>query len=88
MAELEMKNLKDIKNNIKFEIDKFTIVNSNTMYCIIDCQPYEELEDCETIEEIRDWVENYQLNIDDAKQELQDFNDILEELNSELLKGG
>lgn len=82
-----MKNLKKIKDNIKFEIDKFTIVNSNTMDCIVDCQPYEELEDCETVEEIKDWLENYQLNIDDAKQELQDFNDILEELSNDLLKG-
>lgn len=38
----------------------------------------------ELIEEIRGWLENYQLNIDDAKQELQDFNDILEVLNDKL----
>lgn len=65
-----MKNLKKIKDNIKFEIDKFLIVNSNTTDCIVDCQPYEELEYCETVEEIKDWLENYQLNIDGAKQEL------------------
>lgn len=82
-----MKNLDYIKENIQQKIDKFTIVNTNTTDCIIDCQPYEELEDCETVEEIKDWLENYQLNIDDAKQELQDFNDILEEINSKL-KGG
>ena len=79
-----MINLKDIKNNIKYALDEFTSVSWNTAYCIINCQPYDELEDCETIEEIQDWLVNYQLNIDDAKQELQDFNDILEKLYDEL----
>lgn len=82
-----MSKEKDIKNNIKYAIDEFTIFNFDIGDCITDCQPYEELEDCETVEEIKYWLENYQLNIDDAKQELQDFNDILEKLYNELLEG-
>ena len=81
-----MRNLKDIKDNIKIKLYNFVIVNSNIANCIDDCHPYEELEDCETVGEIQDWLENYQSNIDDAKQELQYFNDILEELNNELLQ--
>ena len=83
---MSKEKLKDIKNNIKYAIDNFTIVNFNTADCITDCQPYEELEDCETVEEIKDWLENYQLNIDDAGQKLQDFNDILEKLYKDLIK--
>lgn len=78
--------MKEIKKKIQEKIDTFVIGRALTIVgdCIIDCQPYEELEDCETVEEIKDWLENYQFNIDDAKQELQDFNDILEEMNSKL----
>lgn len=81
--------MRAIKKEIQEKIDSFVIGRASTQAgdCIVDCQPHEELEDCETVEEIKDWLENYQLNIDDAKQELQDFNDILEELSNELLKG-
>lgn len=77
--------MKEIKKKIQEKIDTFVIGRASAI--VSDCQPYEELEDCETVEEIKDWLENYQLNIDDAKQDLQDFNDILEELSNELLKG-
>ena len=80
--------MKEIKRKFKKKIDTFVIGRASAIIdCIVDCQPYEELEDCETVEEIKDWLENYQLNIDDAKQDLQDFNDILEELSNYLLKG-
>lgn len=81
--------MKEIKKKIQEKIDTFGIGRASAIVgdCIVDCQPYEELEDCETVEDIKDWLENYQLNIDDVKQDLQDFNDILEELSNELLKG-
>lgn len=74
------------KKEIQEKIDTFVIGRASAIVgdCIVDCQPYDELKDCRTIEEIRDWLENYQLNIDDAKQELQDFNDILEVLSDKL----
>lgn len=77
--------MKEIKKKIQEKIDAFVIGRALAIGdCIVDCQPYGELEDCETVDEIKDWLENYQLNIDDAKQELQDFNDILEEINRKL----
>lgn len=81
--------MREIKKEIQEKIDSFVIGRASTQVgdCIVDCQPYEELEDCETVEQIKDWLENYQLNIDDTKQELQDFNDILEKLSNDLLKG-
>lgn len=81
--------MKAIKKEIQEKIDSFVIGRASTQAgdCIVGCQPYEELEDCETVEQIKDWLENYQLNIDDTKQELQDFNDILEKLSNDLLKG-
>ena len=81
--------MEEIKKEIQEKIDSFVIGRASTQAgdCIVGCQPYEELEDCETVEEIKDWLENYQLNINDAKQELQNFNDILEILSDELAEG-
>lgn len=78
--------MKAIKKEIQEKIDSFVIGRASTQAgdCIVGCQPYEELEYCETVEEIKDWLENYQLNINDAKQEFQDFNDILEVLSDKL----
>lgn len=74
------------KKEIQEKIDKFCSVETwdELGDFIIDCMPAHALEDCETIQDIKDWLEIYQLNIDDAKQELQDFNDILEVLSDKL----
>ena len=78
--------MEEIKKEIQEKINTFVSRRTwNTLGSfIIDCIPACALEDCKTIKEIRDWLEIYQLNIDDAKQELQDFNDILEVLSDKL----
>lgn len=73
-----------IKKNVKKEIDSFAITNSNVMDTITNSEPYYSLDDCETVDEIIEYLDDYQFNIENAKQSLQDFNDILEDLIRQL----
>ena len=83
---MEYLDLCNLKIKLREKIEEFQIGNSNIEDAIDNNEPYYTLSDIETKEEFEDYINEYINNIEESRECLERFCELLEEFRKDNLE--
>ena len=77
-------NIEKLRIQLQEKIDEFEIRNSSVADTLYDCEPYKCLHYVKTKEELNEYIDDYISNIDETKQWLEDFSEMLDDFRNNI----
>lgn len=79
-----MSKLNELIEKVQKETDTIVMCNASTFGDTIEnCMPYDELEDCETLRDLSNYLQDFIYNLEDVTERIYKFIKVLNDIDNE-----